>query len=235
VNSTVRSTLLVLACIAQGWSQDASRANAPVGSNPPEPANKRIFWIIPNYRTYPTMKEFRPITAKEKFKIARQDALDPGTFVLAAAFAAKSQLTNGDPSFGQGTAGYAHRFGTAYADFAIGDYMTEAVFPSMLHHDPRYFRRATGSGWSRLAYAMGQIFVTHTDSGHRAINFSELGGNATAVAISNAYYPDDRTAGVAAQKWSVQIGLDMASNVLKEFWPDLHAHLQRKHSADRKP
>ena len=183
----------------QGWAQDVSQATDTTTTNPPEPANKRIFWIIPNYRTYPTMKEFRPITAKEKFKIVRQDILDPGTFILSAAFAGKSQLLNDNPSFGQGTAGYAKRFATAYADFAIGDVMTEAVFPSLLHHDPRYFRRGEGSFASRLGYAMSRIFVTRTDSGGRAFNISELAGNATSVAISNAYYSEDRSAGSAVE------------------------------------
>ncbi len=200
-------------------------------ATPPQSAkeNKRIFWVIPNSRTSPTMKEFRPITAKEKFKIANDDALDPGTFVLAGIFAGKSQFTNADPSLGQGMAGYARRFGTSFGDFAIADYMTEGVFPAMLRHDPRYFRRATGSGWSRLGYAVGQIFVTHADSGRTAFNFSEIGGNAAAVAISNAYYVDDRTPGAAAGKLCVQVGLDMMSNIMKEFWPDIQQKLQRKH------
>jgi hypothetical protein len=82
---------------------------------------------------------------------------------------------------------------------------------------------------------MSRIFVTRTDSGGRAFNISELVGNATAVAISNAYYTEDRTAGAAVGKWGVQIGLDMSSNVLKEFWPDIQRLLQRKHAARSKP
>jgi hypothetical protein len=198
-------------------------------SNPPEPAHKRIFGIIPNYRTFPSLIEYKPLTAGAKFKIASQDAFDRGTVALAAGFAAEGQLTNATPSFGQGVAGYARYLGTAYADLAIGDYMTEAVYPYLLHQDPRYFRRGVGSGLSRLGYAMGQIFWTHTDSGGSQFNFSEVVGNSTAVALSNAYYPDNRTAGAAASKLCVQLGVDMAGNILKEFWPDLSEKLARKH------
>ena len=81
----------------------------------------------------------------------------------------------------------------AYGYLAIGDYMTEGIFPTLLHQDPRYFRRSTGSGWSRLGYAMGQIFWTHRDSGGTQFNYSEVIGNSTAVAISNAYHPENRT------------------------------------------
>jgi hypothetical protein len=122
--------------------------------------------------------------------------------------------------------------GTSYADFVIGDYMTEAIYPSLLHQDPRYFRRGTGGGWSRLGYAMGQIFWTHSDNGARGqFNFSEVLGNSTSVAISNAYYPDNRTAGEAAARLGSQLGVDMAANVLKEFWPEIERKVLR-HKSD---
>jgi hypothetical protein len=156
-----------------------------------------IFWIVPNYRTSPSLKDFKPLTPGEKFKVASQDAFDRGTVALAALFAGEAQLTNSNRSFGQGAAGFGRYFGTAYADFAIGDYMTEAIFPSLLHQDPRYFRRGIGSGWSRLGYAMSQIFWTHGDSGEGEFNLSEVAGNSTPVAISNAYYADNRTASTA--------------------------------------
>src|SRR3954453_17147024 len=99
--------------------------------------------------------------------------------------------------------------------------MTGGIFPSLLHQDPRYFRRGTGNTRSRLCYAMGQISLTHGDSGSTQFNFSEIVGNSTAVAISNLYYSDNRTASDAVSKLGIQIGFDMASNVLKEFWPDV--------------
>jgi hypothetical protein len=192
---------------------------------------KRIFGIVPNFRTSPTLTDYEPIKPPEKFKIAAQDAFDRGTIALAALFAGQGQLTNATPSFGQGAAGYARYFGTSYADYVIGDYMTEAIYPTLLHQDPRYFRRGTGAGLARLGYAMGQIFLTHKDSGGTQFNYSEVIGNSTAVAISNAYYPDGRTASDAISRLGVQLSVDMASNVLKEFWSDFERKFSRKHRA----
>lgn len=197
-----------------------------------QPESKRILGIIPNFRTYPTRLKYEPLSVREKFKIASQDSFDRGTVALAALFGGEGQLTNANPSFGQGGAGFARYFGAAYGDFVIGNYMTEAIFPSLLHQDPRYFRRGTGRGLARLGYAMGQIFVTHHDSGRTQFNYSEIMGNSTAVAISNAYYVDNRTAGNAVSKLGTQIGVDMASNVLKEFWPDLQRKFSRKKRVD---
>jgi hypothetical protein len=196
---------------------------------PPPLESKRILGIIPNNRTWPSLTDYKPLTSKEKFKIAQEDSFDRGTLILAAMFAADAQATNDNRVFGQGVKGYAQYFGASYADFVIGNYMSEAIYPALLHQDPRYFRRGVGSGWSRMGYAIGQIFWTHTDSGRTQFNYSEMLGNSTAVAISSLYYQDNRSVGDSGTKLGMQIGVDMASNVLKEFWPDVSRKF-KKHS-----
>jgi hypothetical protein len=230
------AVLLPLAVVRPAFCQTTAPASEPKSdpvdpAKPPEQSDKRLLWIIPNYRTFPSLTNYAPITPKQKFKIASDDSFDRGTFVLAAVFAAHGQGTKANPAFDQGVAGYARYFGTADADLVIGDFMTEAIFPTILHQDPRYFRLGTGTKWSRLGHAMGQIFWTPVDSGGRQFNYSEIVGNATAVAISNAYYPDGRDAGSAALKLGSQVGVDMAANVLKEFWPDVHEKLSRRKSS----
>jgi hypothetical protein len=190
---------------------------------------KRLFGIVPNYRTTQDETQYMPLTSGEKFRIATKDSFDRGTLVLSGIFAGESYLTKSNPSFGQGPSGFARYYAASYGDFAIGNFMTEAVYPSVFHEDPRYFRRGTGSGLSRLGYAVQQIFWVRTDSGRMQFNFSEVPGNSTTVAISNAYYPDNRTAREAATRLSIQIGVDMAGNILKEFSPELNRLLSRKH------
>jgi hypothetical protein len=206
---------------------EQSTSSPPDGQLDQEP--HRILGIIPNYRTSPTLKDYQPLTPREKLKMATEDSFDRGTFVLAGLFAADAQLTTSTPSFGHGIAAYPRYYAAAMTDFVVGDFMTEAVLPALLRQDPRYFRRGTGSGWSRLGYAVGQIFWTHTDSGGAQFNVSEIAGNATAVAIGNAYYPDNRTVSANVFKVGVQIGVDMAANILKEFAPDLDHVFSRAH------
>jgi hypothetical protein len=228
-------SLAIVAGVALFASMSPCQQDPPVAAQPseaPPHADKHILGIIPNFRTSPTLNPYQPISAGEKFKIARQDSFDRGTFLLAAAFAGVDQLSNDNRAYGQGVEGYAQYLGAEYANFVIGNYMTEGVFPTILHQDPRYFRRGKGSGLSRLGYAMGQIFWTHQDSGKMNFNFSEIFGNATAVAISTSYYKDNRTAHEAASSEGLQVGVDMATNILKEFWPDFDHKFRRKHSAD---
>jgi len=230
--TSIRKMALVIVVASSLYGQQSPLVDTDSTISPaqtPTPKNGRIFGIIPNNRTWPSLKDYHPLTPREKFDIARQDSFDRGTLILAAVFAANSQRTNSDPSFGQGVQGYARYFGTSYGDFVIGNYLSEAVYPTLLHQDPRYFRRGVGSKWTRLGYSVGQIFWTHTDSDRTQLNYSELLGNSTAVAISSAYYPDNRNVSDAASKLGLQIGVDMASNVLKEFWPDISRKFSRKH------
>jgi hypothetical protein len=95
----------------------------------------------------------------------------------------------------------------------------------------RYFRRGTGTKLGRTYYALTRILVTRTDAGGTQFNFSEIAGNAAAVAISNAYNPDTRNAGENLEKLGLQLGTDAISNVLKEFWPDVKRKLHHRNSA----
>jgi len=206
-------------CTSLCFSQQSARLQPGTESQPEE---KRILGIIPNYRTSASLANYQQISPREKFRLAKQDSFDRGTILLAAAFAGEGQLTNSNKSFGQGAAGYGRYFGTSFGDFVIGNYMTEAIYPTILHQDPRYFRRGTGTTWSRLGYAIGQTFWTHADSGRMQFNYSEILGNSTAVAISNAYYRDNRDAADALTKLGTQVAVDMAANVLKEFSSDIN-------------
>jgi hypothetical protein len=210
---------------AQG--SDLSPETKPVQEH--APPDKRVLGVLPNYRTANETAVYAPITVQQKFSIASKDSFDYPLLALGAAIAGIGQWTNENPSFGQGAAGFARRFGTSYADQAIGNMMTEAIFPSFLHEDPRYFRRGYGSKWSRTFYAASRVFVTRTDAGNWRFNYSEVLGNAAATAISNAYYPDNRDVGANVAKLGQQIAIDAASQVLKEFWPDIKRKFFQRH------
>jgi hypothetical protein len=226
-----RAVLLMSACLmAPAWAQDAtSPPPASTGEVKPaqlqQPPDKRVFGVLPNYRTANETAVYSPITAKQKFIIGAKDSFDYPLLLLAGAFAGLGQWTNENPSFGQGMAGYGRRLGTAYADQAIGNMMTESIYPSLLREDPRYFRRGTGPKWGRTWYALTRVMVTRTDSGRTRFNFSEWVGNATGTAISNSYYPDNRNVGANVAKLCEQVGTDAVSQVLKEFWPDIKRKL----------
>src|ERR1039457_6701099 len=201
------------------FGQEQPPAENAQGQQPP--GGNRVFGVLPNYQTADASQEGTVLGSRQKLNIASKDSFDYPLVLTAAAFAGLGQLTGQQPSFGQGLKGYGHRLVTNYADQSLGNILAEGVFPSLLHEDPRYFRRGTGSIVSRAGYALSRVLVTHKDSGGRRFNYSEWLGNAGAVAISNAYYPDSRTPLDNGTKLLMQVGTDAVSQVLKEFWPDI--------------
>ena len=153
--------------------------------------------------------------------IAAQDSFDWTLSLVAAGYAGLGQLSNQNPSLGQGLAGYGNRFVRGYADQILGNVLVEGAMPILSREDPRYFRRGQGTFWSRVGYATSRIIVTRTDRGNAEFNYSEVFGNSIAVGISNEYYPGNRNLSDNVQKFTFQLATDAVSNVLKEFWPDV--------------
>src|ERR1700722_5103218 len=233
-----------LACFAQDVPAPPPGSVQPAVQKPKEddaavqmPEDKRVFGVIPNNRTTENSIPFKRITAAHKLKIAALDSFDWPTYITGGLFAGLYQLENSSPSFGQGTAGYFRRFGTASGDQIIGNMMTEGFVPALGHQDPRYFRLGHGEGTKkhRLVYALESIVVARMDSGHKTFNFSEWGGNAITAGIGNAYYPDGRSLSATGQRLLISCGTDAFSNVLKEFWPDVKHWYQNRKRKDDSP
>jgi hypothetical protein len=187
--------------------------------------NDRILGVIPNYLTVedPTQK-VAPLTAKQKFHLFAKETFDPFMAASAAAGAALSQVDNDNPKYGVGAGPYAQRFGAAVADITTQNFFQDAVLASVLHEDPRYFRKGPEYGvWYRVGYALSRVVVTRTDAGKDRFNYSGMLGMGAGIALSNAYYPDSS---VSASEVGYRFGTSMVasalSNLLPEFWPDIH-------------
>jgi hypothetical protein len=219
---------------APASSQD-HKTPAPVDSKKAQDAKKakddRMFYVMPNYLTVDSQSEVKPISWKEKFAISAKGSFDPYEFTIVGIVAGIRQAENSSPAFGQGAEGYGKRYGAAFADQVDGNIMVGGVFPTILKVDPRYFQLGKGSFAHRFAYAIDRIFIARKDSGAHMFNVPEFAGNATAIAISNVYYPAaDRSFSSSFSDWGTQMGLDAFGNELKEFWPDVHKYLQKRHA-----
>ncbi|MDE3195430.1 MAG: hypothetical protein KGN84_03745, partial [Acidobacteriota bacterium] len=219
-------------------SSSASSASPAQNPSVPSPTrdagqDKRAFGILPNYRTVEDDLPFSKIPAARKFRIAAADTFDGPSYGLAAAFSGISQSTGSNTSFHEGVLGYLHRYGTGLADQDIGNYMTEAIVPTLLHQDPRYFRRGHGSTWGRIIYAASRTIIARNDAGNWTFNAAEFLGNGVTGAIGNLYYPDSRGFAPTMQRMFTQISADTVSQVLREFWPDFkRKHLNKQKDSD---
>lgn len=129
-------------------------------------SNDRIFWTLPNFLTIENAANSAPLTAREKFKVTARGVFDPFEFILTGFVAGLNQAADSNPSYGQGMQGYGKRYGTAYGDNLIENFMSAAVLPSLLHQDPRFYQLGHGGFVRRTAHALSRVFVTRSDAGH---------------------------------------------------------------------
>jgi hypothetical protein len=184
---------------------------------------------MPNYTTVEGSSDVPPLTRGQKFKMQAEGVFDPYEFTVVGLLAGVNQAQNEDAAYGQGVEGYAKRYASGFADQAIGNFMTGAIFPTVLREDPRYFRLGRGSFVRRFSYAVSRLLLTRTDAGYVQFNFSEFLGNGAAAGISNLYeVPQDRTLSNTAMTWAEQISIDGLGFELKEFWPDIRRKVFRK-------
>jgi hypothetical protein len=179
---------------------------------------QKLLAVIPNYyASY--VADAAPMNPKQKFELAWKLVIDPSSFVIAGIIAGGEQANNSFPGYGQGAAGYANRFGAAYGDFFIGTYISNAILPSILKQDPRYFYKGTGTVKSRVLWAMARSVMAKGDNGHWQPDYSGILGSLAAGGISNLYYPEGSRHGFETTLNNTLIGIATGAgvNILQEF------------------
>lgn len=157
-----------------------------------EELKQRVAGVIPNffvtYEPHPA-----PLTPRQKFHLGLRTLLDPATFAAAGITAGIQQKNNGYYQYGQGTEGFAKRFGAEYATAATGVLMTSVIADSVLHQDPRYFYSGKGSTAQRAWYAVKSAFRAKGDNGKWQPPYAGVIGYVAAAEIGQTYRPDPRT------------------------------------------
>jgi hypothetical protein len=179
---------------------------------------QRVLGVFPNfYTTY--IWNAAPLTVKQKFQLAWRSSIDPVNFAITGVIAGVEQEENYFSGYGSGAAGFGKRYASAYGDGLIGTMIGGAILPSLLHQDPRYFYKGTGSIKSRALYAMSTVFITKGDNGRWQPNYSNVLGTFAAAGISNLYYPASNQTGAQVTIDNAIIGLaaGAGSALLQEF------------------
>lgn len=194
---------------------------------------ERILKVIPDYQTVEdTSTAVAPMTAAQKWNLGWRETVDPFNIATAAMTAAESQQGNETPKYGEGWRNYGRRFGAAIADFGTQNFFSAGVFATLLHQDPRYFRKGPGAKvMPRVWYSVTRLFVCRDDRGHAVFNAANILGMSAGIAASNLYYPSaSRTGTVMATRIETSLFGGAMGNLMSEFWPDLQRKFFHKKS-----
>jgi len=201
---------------------------APQHNPPPQP--KRILGIMPNYRAVSAGEIPPPPTPREAFRIATENSFDYSAFVFVGITSLLAEGTNAHSQLGKGVGGYWAYYWRGYLDKTDGNYWVDAIMPTMVHQDERYYAMGQGGILKRGIYAASRELITPNDHGKNSFNISEILGRGASQAISLAYYPSQtQTASGFAEKYAYAIGRDALTNVFREFWPDINSHVLHRH------
>lgn len=174
-----------------------------------------------------------PLSTGQKFDLAWKSTSDPTTFALTGAIAGYEQARNNLRAYGQGTQGFAKRYGANYADSFSSIMIGSALLPSLFHQDPRYFVKGTGSFRPRAFHAIAFPFVARGDNGRTQPNFSFVLGTYASAELSNLYYPSSSQTHVTANNMLLGLGLESVNGLLLEFvYPHLTSSAPRSIAAN---
>lgn len=178
---------------------------------------QRLIGIIPNfYVSY--VSDAAPMTSKQKFSLAARESFDWSSLLGVSQTSAIQQATNQFAGYGQGAAGYGKRWAAQFADGRSGDFLSQAVFPSLFHQDPRYFYQGTGTKRARFTHAVGSAVVARSDKGGLMPNYSYVLATMCSGALSNAYYPHaDRGAHLVFTVAAISIAGRAGQALFQEF------------------
>jgi hypothetical protein len=177
---------------------------------------QRVFGIIPNFYV---VYDPNPValTTKLKFQLALRTSVDVVTILGTGVLAAINQAGN-TPDYQQGWKGYGERFGAGAADGFSDIMIGGAILPSLLHQDPRYYYKGTGTTKARTLHALSSPFICKGDNGRLQPNYSSMGGDLGSSALSNLYYPEsNRGAGLVFENFFISTGERMFSGLMQEF------------------
>lgn len=202
-----------------------------------EEEKQRVAGVLPSFSTSYRFDAV-PLTAAQKFQLGFRTLIDPATFATALLTGGYREINDGESGFEWGAEGYWERAGAGYLDAFDSTMIGNALLPTLLHQDPRYFRLGHGSVLHRVLYASATSFIARGDKTRRwQPNYSNVMGNVIAGEISNFYYPSGDIS-----NWEVTLTTALIQTVegslgaaFQEFWPDLsrrYLHKDPTHGLD---
>lgn len=193
-----------------------------------EQEQQRVGGVMATFNTT-SNRNAVPLSPGQKFRLFFRGSIDPWPFALAGFVSGIGQAKDSHPEWGQGAQGYAKRYGAAYSDTFIGNFFGNAVLPSLLHEDPRYFQKRKGRVTSRILWAASSTVWCRRDNGAWGPNYANISGNLIGSAIARTYYPaSERTVGATISDGLTVLAEGIVGTEVIEFWPDIARHFKHK-------
>jgi hypothetical protein len=171
----------------------------------------------------------KPLTPREKARLAARNVIDPFNALTILGEAAISVGANSHSQYGPGMDGFGKYVGVSYTQDITGEFFSTFLIPSIMHQDPHYHRMPHASVPRRIGHAMAQVVWTQGDDGEGMINYADIVGAAIQDEVNNLYVPGRETnLSASASRYAIGLATAPIDNFVSEFLPDVarHIHVQ---------
>lgn len=203
---------------------DGAKPNEPIQS-PIQPYDLppcQPMPLINFYQRFMNGPEVKPLTPREKARLATRNVLDPFNAVTILGNAAITIGFNSHTVYGPGMHGFAQLVGVSYTQDMTGEFVGTFLIPSIVRQDPHYHRMPHASIKRRILHAVVQVGWTQGDNGKGMPNYANILGFPIDAEISNLYVPGEETdLPSTARRVALGWALAPTDNFVTEFLPDL--------------
>jgi len=164
---------------------------------------------------------FVPLTSKEKAALAFRNTFYPRAVANRMIWASFDHLLDDPSEWSDSGEGYGIRIGHRMGSLAVRQAI-ELGGNTLLRTDPRYDVCECTSFWGRTRHAWRRVVSTRKDSGGETVAIARLAGDLGTPWVTHMWMPDRYdTTGSKLESGLFRFGLRGATNMLREFWPDI--------------
>lgn len=167
---------------------------------------------------------YTPLSLKDKWLFSISQIFGASRLLAYAANALYDQIYDVPKQWGSSGDSLAIRLANHFGDSLIR-YNLQFVVQSLDREDPRYFRSHLHGGWHRTRYAVLHTFVVRNDDQSWMPAYSRLVTDFGMPYIIRQWRPERFYAMSDLEAANMGLGIQIGSNILTEFWPDLKRKL----------
>jgi len=178
--------------------------------------------IVNWYARFLTGPEAKPLTPRQKARLAVRNLIDPFNLITIAGESGISTAINSHSVYGPGFFGWTKNGSVSLTEDMTGEFFGTFLIPSIVHQDPHYHRMPNASIKRRIWHCIDQVAWTQGDDGRGMVNYADVVGFAFDEAVGDLYVPGQKTNfRASAARYGTGIGTAPIDNFVTEFLPDI--------------
>jgi hypothetical protein len=168
--------------------------------------------------------DYSPLSPTQKYLYSVNQVFTGPVWIGFAVHSAIDQFRDTPNQWGRNADSFGMRMASHFGTSLLRETTAFGVREAD-HEDPRYFRSGEGSNWSRTKFALKRTFMVHNDRGSIMPAYSSIIADYATPFLVHEWRPERFTPAIGFRNGTISLGIGAATNVWREFWPDVRKKL----------